>query len=142
MQRPLTILVSGVGIAGPALTYWLVRRGHRPVLIERMPELRVGGHAVDIRGTALAVIERMGLEAAVREARTQILTLSAVRPDGRRTYDVVRTTSPRQRICRRHLLCGKPTFGPTWRGIRDWPPMGCRRSCRLRESAYSRAISR
>jgi 2-polyprenyl-6-methoxyphenol hydroxylase-like FAD-dependent oxidoreductase len=88
MQRPLTILVSGVGIAGPALTYWLVRRGHRPVLIERMPELRVGGHAVDIRGTALAVIERMGLEAAVREARTQILTLSAVRPDGRRTYDV------------------------------------------------------
>jgi 2-polyprenyl-6-methoxyphenol hydroxylase-like FAD-dependent oxidoreductase len=88
VQRPLTILVSGVGIAGPALAYWLVRRGHRPVLVERMPELRVGGHAVDIRGTALAVIQRMGLEAAVREARTQILTLSAVRPDGRRTYDV------------------------------------------------------
>ena len=53
-----------------------------------MPELRVGGHAVDIRGTALDVIERMGLAAAVREARTNILTLSAVRPDGRRTYDV------------------------------------------------------
>jgi 2-polyprenyl-6-methoxyphenol hydroxylase-like FAD-dependent oxidoreductase len=77
-----------VGIAGPTLAYWLVRRGHRPVLIERMPELRVGGHAVDIRGTALAVTERMGLETAVREARTNILTLSAVRPDGRRTYDV------------------------------------------------------
>jgi 2-polyprenyl-6-methoxyphenol hydroxylase-like FAD-dependent oxidoreductase len=53
-----------------------------------MPELRVGGHAVDIRGTALGVTERMGLDAAVREARTKILTLSAVRPDGRRTYDV------------------------------------------------------
>jgi 2-polyprenyl-6-methoxyphenol hydroxylase-like FAD-dependent oxidoreductase len=32
-------------------------------------------------------VERMGLDTAVREARTQILTLSAVRPDGRRTYD-------------------------------------------------------
>ena len=88
VQRPLTVLISGVGIAGPTLAYWLVRRGHTPVLVERMPELRVGGHAVDIRGTALGVTERMGLETAVREARTQILTLSAVRPDGRRTHDV------------------------------------------------------
>lgn len=88
MQGQLTILISGVGIAGPTLAYWLARRGHRPVLIERMPELRVGGHAVDIRGTALDVIERMGLSAAVLQARTNIVTLSAVRPDGRRTYDV------------------------------------------------------
>lgn len=88
MQGGLTILISGVGIAGPTLAYWLARRGHRPVLIERMPELRVGGHAVDIRGTALGVIKRMGLSAAVRAARTNILTLSAVRPDGLRTYDV------------------------------------------------------
>ena len=88
MRRPPEILISGAGIAGPALAYWLVRRGHRPVLVERTPELRVGGHAVDIRGTALEVIERMGLETAVRDARTQILTLSAVRPDGVRSYDV------------------------------------------------------
>jgi 2-polyprenyl-6-methoxyphenol hydroxylase-like FAD-dependent oxidoreductase len=58
------------------------------VLVERTPELRVGGHAVDVRGTALEVVERMGLDTDVREARTQILTLSAVRPDGARTYDV------------------------------------------------------
>jgi 2-polyprenyl-6-methoxyphenol hydroxylase-like FAD-dependent oxidoreductase len=88
VQRPLTILISGAGIAGPTVAYWLVRRGHRPVLVERTPELRVGGHAVDIRGTALEVIERMGLDTAVRDARTRILTLSAVRPDGVRTYDV------------------------------------------------------
>ena len=58
------------------------------MLVERTPELRVGGHAVDIRGTALEVIERMGLDTEVRDARTQIFTLSAVRPDGARTYDV------------------------------------------------------
>ena len=58
------------------------------MLVERTPDLCVGGHAVDIRGTALEVMERMGLDTAVRDARTQILSLSAVRPDGRRTYDV------------------------------------------------------
>jgi 2-polyprenyl-6-methoxyphenol hydroxylase-like FAD-dependent oxidoreductase len=88
VARRLTILISGAGIAGPTLAYWLVRQGHRPVLIERTPELRIGGHAVDIRGTALDVIERMGLDTAVRDARTRILTLSAVRRDGVRSYEV------------------------------------------------------
>jgi 2-polyprenyl-6-methoxyphenol hydroxylase-like FAD-dependent oxidoreductase len=85
---PATVLISGLGIAGPALAYWLARLGHRPVLVERTDGLHTGGHAVDIRGTALEVVERMGLDAEVREARTQLMTLSAVRPDGKRTYDV------------------------------------------------------
>ncbi len=87
-MAPATVLISGSGIAGPALAYWLARRGHRPVLVERTDGLRTGGHAVDIRGTALEVVERMGLDGKVREARTHLMTLSAVRPDGRRTYDV------------------------------------------------------
>jgi 2-polyprenyl-6-methoxyphenol hydroxylase-like FAD-dependent oxidoreductase len=58
------------------------------VLIERLDRRRVGGHAVDVRGTALEVVDRMGVGEAVRDARTRILTLSAVRPDSRRTYDV------------------------------------------------------
>jgi hypothetical protein len=31
-----------MGIAGPALAYWLLHRGNRPVVVERTPELRVG----------------------------------------------------------------------------------------------------
>jgi 2-polyprenyl-6-methoxyphenol hydroxylase-like FAD-dependent oxidoreductase len=69
VHRPLEVLIAGAGIAGPALAYWLNRRGHRPVLVERMDRLRVGGHAVDVRGTALDVIDRMGLGDAVRDAR-------------------------------------------------------------------------
>jgi 2-polyprenyl-6-methoxyphenol hydroxylase-like FAD-dependent oxidoreductase len=87
-MAPATVLISGFGIAGPALAYWLARRGHRPVLVERTDGLRTGGHAVDIRGTALEVVDRMGLDGKVREARTHLMTLSAVRPDGTRTYDV------------------------------------------------------
>jgi len=52
-MAPATVLISGFGIAGPALAYWLARRGHRPVLVERTDGLRTGGHAVDIRGTAI-----------------------------------------------------------------------------------------
>lgn len=86
-MAPATVLISGLGVAGPALAYWLARGGHRPILVERTDGPRTGGHAVDIRGTALEVIERMRLDGAVLEARTQLTTLSAVRPDGR-TYDV------------------------------------------------------
>ncbi len=87
-MAPATVVISGLGVAGPALAYWLARRGHRPILVERTDGMRTGGHAVDVRGTALEVVERMGLDAAVRDARTHLMTLSAVRHDGRRTYDV------------------------------------------------------
>lgn len=87
-MAPATVLISGFGIAGPRAGVLLARHGHRPVLVERTDGLRTGGHAVDIRGTALEVVERMGLDGKVREARTHLMTLSAVRPDGTRTYDV------------------------------------------------------
>lgn len=42
---------------------------------------------MDIRGTALEVVERMGLAEQVREQRTQIYTLSVVRGGGPKTID-------------------------------------------------------
>ncbi len=38
-----TVLVSGAGIAGSTLAYWLKAAGFRPTLIERAPTLRTGG---------------------------------------------------------------------------------------------------
>ena len=64
------VLVSGASIAGPALAHWLRRRGAEVTVVERAPELRPGGQAVDARGVAKEVIRRMGLDAAVRAART------------------------------------------------------------------------
>jgi 2-polyprenyl-6-methoxyphenol hydroxylase-like FAD-dependent oxidoreductase len=52
---------SRCGIAGSALAHWLKWCGHRPVLVKRMDRLRLGGHAVDVRGAALEVVDRMGL---------------------------------------------------------------------------------
>jgi 2-polyprenyl-6-methoxyphenol hydroxylase-like FAD-dependent oxidoreductase len=84
-----TVLVSGAGVAGPVVAYWLRRCGFRPTIVERRPALGLGdgGHAVDLFGAAVEVIERMGLLDAVHAARTRTVALSLIRP-GRRPVDV------------------------------------------------------
>jgi 2-polyprenyl-6-methoxyphenol hydroxylase-like FAD-dependent oxidoreductase len=83
------VLVSGASVAGPTLAYWLSRHGFRPTVIERAPVLRrgLGGHAVDLFGPAVDVVERMGVLPAVMGARTQTELLSFERP-GRSPVEV------------------------------------------------------
>lgn len=76
------MLVAGASIAGPALAHWLRRRGAEVTVVERAPELRPGGQAVDARGVAKEVIRRMGLDAAVRAARTETAGAYTVDVDG------------------------------------------------------------
>jgi 2-polyprenyl-6-methoxyphenol hydroxylase-like FAD-dependent oxidoreductase len=76
------VLVAGASIAGPALAHWLRRRGAEVTVVERAAELRPGGQAVDARGVAREVIRRMGLDAAVRAARTETAGAYTVDVDG------------------------------------------------------------
>jgi 2-polyprenyl-6-methoxyphenol hydroxylase-like FAD-dependent oxidoreductase len=76
------VLVAGASIAGPALAHWLRRRGAEVTVVERAPELRPGGQAVDARGVAKEVIRRMGLDAAVRAACTDTAGAHYVDVDG------------------------------------------------------------
>jgi 2-polyprenyl-6-methoxyphenol hydroxylase-like FAD-dependent oxidoreductase len=76
------VLVAGASIAGPALAHWLRRRGAEVTVVERAPELRPGGQAVDARGVAKEAIRRMGLDAAVRAARTDTAGAYTVDVDG------------------------------------------------------------
>ena len=78
------ILISGSSIAGPALAYWLHQQGITVTIVERAPALRTGGYAVDIRGPALGVIERMGLRDALRPLESDTLSNSVVDGRGRR----------------------------------------------------------
>lgn len=73
------ILISGAGIAGFTLAYWLKKRGFFPTIIERYPFLRGGGYKVDVRGTAFEVAKRMGiyqdlLKVNVNLARSKFVT--------------------------------------------------------------------
>jgi 2-polyprenyl-6-methoxyphenol hydroxylase-like FAD-dependent oxidoreductase len=66
--RSKTILISGAGIAGPALAYWLRHRGFEPTLIERATRFREGGYMVDFWGVGYEVAERMKLIPQLRDA--------------------------------------------------------------------------
>jgi 2-polyprenyl-6-methoxyphenol hydroxylase-like FAD-dependent oxidoreductase len=72
------ILISGASIGGPALAYWLARYGFHPTVVEQTPGLREGGYAIDIRGAARDVSERMGIMEEVREATTKTRGMSFV----------------------------------------------------------------
>jgi len=54
-KTPPTVLISGAGVAGPTVAYWLARHGFCPTVVERAAGLRTsrGGRRADGRdGTA------------------------------------------------------------------------------------------
>ncbi|MET0898231.1 MAG: FAD-dependent monooxygenase [Mycobacterium sp.] len=63
-------VISGAGIAGPALAHQLSARGWRTTVVERFPERRDEGQNVDVRGAAREVARRMGIEKDLRAANT------------------------------------------------------------------------
>ena len=76
------VLISGGGIAGPALASWLARRGIAVTIVERAPAPRPGGQAVDLRGAARTVADRMGVLGDVRALALDQRGIAWVRPDG------------------------------------------------------------
>jgi len=77
------VIISGAGIAGPALAYWLGRHNIGATVLERARQVRSGGYAIDLRGVALDVVERMGLLAEVQQRRTEMSRLSVVNAAGK-----------------------------------------------------------
>jgi 2-polyprenyl-6-methoxyphenol hydroxylase-like FAD-dependent oxidoreductase len=84
----MKILVVGAGIAGPTLTYWLLRGGHEITLLERAPELRRGGYLVDFWGAGFDVAERMGIVPELRRRGYALTEGRAVDRDGHRIASI------------------------------------------------------
>jgi 2-polyprenyl-6-methoxyphenol hydroxylase-like FAD-dependent oxidoreductase len=78
------VLISGASIAGPALAFWLHHYGFQPTVVERAPELRPGGYAVDFRGASVRVLERMGLLQEVQRLQTRIGAITIVDRENRK----------------------------------------------------------
>lgn len=74
----MRIAISGAGIAGTALAFWLHRAGHTPTLIESAPAFRNGGYMIDFWGTGYRVAERMGIASELRAAGYDIGHLRSV----------------------------------------------------------------
>ncbi len=84
MNKGNTILISGAGIAGPTLAYWLSRYGFNPTLIERAPALRTGGYVMDFWGVGFDVAERMQLVPQLEQAGYRVREVRIVNDEGKR----------------------------------------------------------
>ncbi len=76
------VLISGAGIGGPALAFWLVKRGFEVTVVERAAELREAGYKVDVRGAATEALRRMGLLAGAQAADTGMEQITYVKRNG------------------------------------------------------------
>src|SRR6185503_1470662 len=77
-------LISGAGIAGPTLAFWLKAGGFEPTLVERAPALRVGGYVVDFWGLGYDIAARMGLRDDINRTGYHVREMRVEDDRGRR----------------------------------------------------------
>ncbi|KAK3112974.1 hypothetical protein LTR53_010184 [Teratosphaeriaceae sp. CCFEE 6253] len=78
------ILVSGSGIAGSVFAFWMLRAypNANITIVERAPSLRLTGGNVDIRSSAVDIMQWMGAEEEIRRNCTGEAGVQLVRSDG------------------------------------------------------------
>jgi 2-polyprenyl-6-methoxyphenol hydroxylase-like FAD-dependent oxidoreductase len=80
----MNVLISGVGIAGPTLAFWLRKYGFAPTLVESAPALRTSGYVVDFWGLGYDIAEKMGLLPEVARIGYHVQEVRIVDDRGRR----------------------------------------------------------
>lgn len=78
------ILVSGAGIAGLTLAYWLAEYGFEPTVVEIAPKLREGGYVIDFFGAGVEVAAKMGIESEIAAQSIPVHEIALVDERGRR----------------------------------------------------------
>ncbi len=79
-----TVLISGAGVGGPTLAYWLRAAGFEPTIIEHAPKLRSGGYVIDFWGLGYDIAERMDLIKEINQAGYHIRDMRVVDAKGTR----------------------------------------------------------
>jgi 2-polyprenyl-6-methoxyphenol hydroxylase-like FAD-dependent oxidoreductase len=87
MAQP-TVLISGAGIAGPALAFWLNKSGYRVTIVELADGIRPGGQTVDLRGAGGDVVERMGLIDQMHQRSLDQRGVAWIKADGSRRAEM------------------------------------------------------
>jgi len=80
----MNVLISGAGIAGPTLAFWLGKYGFTPTLVESAPALRTRGYVIDFWGLGYDIAEKMGLLPDIARIGYQMQELRIVDDGGRR----------------------------------------------------------
>jgi 2-polyprenyl-6-methoxyphenol hydroxylase-like FAD-dependent oxidoreductase len=79
-----SVLISGAGIAGPTLAYWLKAAGFEPTLVERAAVLQAGGYVIDFWGLGYDIAERMGVLPDINRGGYHVREMRIVDDLGRR----------------------------------------------------------
>jgi len=80
----MNVLISGAGIAGPTLAFWLEKYGFAPTLVESAPALRTSGYVIDFWGLGYDIAEKMGLLPDIARIGYHMQELRIVDDGGRR----------------------------------------------------------
>ncbi|MGO4592794.1 FAD-dependent monooxygenase [Leifsonia sp. 2TAF2] len=85
-------MISGAGVAGATLAFWLARDEWEVTLVEKADTDRSSGSPVDVRGPAVEVVRAMGIVGRLRSADTGVDQAAFVNRRGNATA-VIRTRS-------------------------------------------------
>jgi 2-polyprenyl-6-methoxyphenol hydroxylase-like FAD-dependent oxidoreductase len=80
----MRVLISGAGIAGPTLAYWLERYGFEATIVEKAPAPRTGGYVIDFWGAGFEIADRMGLSPEIMRKGYRVQDARVVNAEGRR----------------------------------------------------------
>jgi len=71
LNHKIRVLISRAGVAGPTLAWFLARAGSHVTIVEKSKSLLPHGQNVDIQGSAVTTIRKMGLLEEVRRRNTR-----------------------------------------------------------------------
>jgi 2-polyprenyl-6-methoxyphenol hydroxylase-like FAD-dependent oxidoreductase len=80
----MKVLISGAGIAGPTLAFWLAHYGFTPTIVEAAPRLRTGGYLIDFWGAGFDIADRMGLLPEIMGQGYKVREVRVVNRSGKR----------------------------------------------------------
>lgn len=83
-QTPRRVLISGLGVAGATLGWWLAEYGFDVTIVERAPVPRLGGYMIDFWGLGYDVAEAMGALPGLRCRSYAVDRLRLERANGER----------------------------------------------------------
>lgn len=78
----MRVLVSGAGVAGPAVAFFLAKAGAQVTVVDRAAALLPHGQNIDVHGSAVSIIRKMGLMTQLRRYNTKEKGAQLVGTDG------------------------------------------------------------
>lgn len=78
----MRVLISGAGIAGPTLAWFLAKTSARITVLEKSNGLRSEGHNIDLDGSAITIVNKMGVLDEIKRLNTTEVGTRILGPDG------------------------------------------------------------